>query len=96
MILDKSIKKEVDRDDIKIYSIPILETALENLGKPMVANIVALGAVYELTKIVSKESLEKAVLNRVPRGTEELNKKALEEGFRLILEHKDDTYGEVC
>lgn len=96
LILDKSIKKEINRDDIKIYSVPILETASENLKKPMVANIVALGAIYELTKIVSKESLEKAVLDRVPKGTEELNKKALEEGFRLIAEHKDDIHGEVC
>ena len=96
LILDSSITKHPDRDDIKIYSVPILETALNNLNKPMVANIVALGSIYELTKIVSKESLEKAVLNRVPQGTEELNKKALEEGFRLILEHKDETYGEVC
>ena len=62
----------------------------------MVANIVALGTIYEITKIVSKESLEKAVLDRVPRGTEELNKKALEEGFKLILEHRDGSYGEVC
>lgn len=96
LILDKSINKPIDRDDIKTYSIPILETASKVLGKPMVANIVALGTIFELTKIVSKESLEKSVLNRVPRGTEELNKKALDEGFRLILEHKDETYGEVC
>ena len=96
LILDKSINKKINRDDIKIYSVPILETASEDLKKPMVANIVALGAIYELTKIVSKESLEKAVLDRVPKGTEELNKKALEKGFRLIVEHKDDLNGEVC
>ncbi|NMA87111.1 MAG: 2-oxoacid:ferredoxin oxidoreductase subunit gamma [Tissierellia bacterium] len=96
LILDKSIQVSVKRNDIKIYSIPILETATENLKKPMVANIVALGTIYELTKIVSKESLEKAVLDRVPRGTEELNKKALEAGFKLVLEHGDGIYGEAC
>ena len=96
LILDKSIKSEIEREDIKVYAIPILETAEENLRKPMVANIVALGTIYEITKIVSKESLEKAVLYRVPRGTEELNKKALEEGFKLILGHRDGSYGEVC
>ncbi|NMB08001.1 MAG: 2-oxoacid:ferredoxin oxidoreductase subunit gamma [Tissierellia bacterium] len=96
LILDKSIKSPVTRDDIEIHYVPILETASEDLGKPMVANIVALGTIYEITKIVSKESLEKAVLDRVPRGTEELNKKALEEGFKLILEHRDGSYGEVC
>ena len=59
----------------------------------MVANIVALGCIYELTKVVNQESLEKAVLNRVPKGTEKLNKSALEEGFKLIKEHKEECYG---
>ncbi|MCF6459730.1 2-oxoacid:acceptor oxidoreductase family protein [Clostridium sp. Cult3] len=96
LILDDTVENRPDRDDIKIYSIPILETASKDLGKPMVANIVALGSIYELTKIVKRESLEKAVLNRVPRGTEELNKMALGEGFKLILNHKESSYGEVC
>ncbi len=47
----------------------------------MVANIIALGTICELTKIVDRVSLEKAVLSRVPQGTEELNKNALKEGI---------------
>lgn len=89
LIADSSITNLNKRDDIKVYSVPILKTASEDLKKPMVANIVALGAINELTKLVSKESLEEAVLNRVPRGTEELNKTALEEGFKLIQNHDD-------
>lgn len=96
LILDESVTEKPNREDIKIFSIPILDTAVNQLGKPMVANIVALGSIYELTKVVSKESLEKAVLSRVPRGTEELNKRALSEGFKLIENHKDSVYGEVC
>ena len=42
------------------------------------------GKVYELTGVVSAESLEKAVLNRVPKGTEDKNRKALEIGMSLI------------
>ena len=49
----------------------------------MVTNIVALGVVVAITSIVSRESLEKAVLSRVPKGTEELNKKALLAGFEI-------------
>ena len=51
---------------------------LGTCGKSLFANIVALGAVNELTHCVSEEALEKAVLNRVPKGTEEANKKANE------------------
>ena len=49
----------------------------------MVANIVALGTINEITGLVSPEALEKAVLNRVPKGTEELNRKALETGREI-------------
>ena len=96
LILDSSVTKLPDRDDIKIYSIPILKTASNGLKKSMVANIIALGSIYELTKIVNRVSLEKAVLNRVPRGTEELNKKALKKGFELITNYRSKPYGEVC
>lgn len=89
LIIDSSIEAPTCRDDIKIYSIPILDTAHNKLKKSMVANIVALGAICELTKVVSKESLKKAVLNRVPKGTEELNQKALEEGFNLTNSCKE-------
>lgn len=96
LILDSNINRAPESDEFKVYKAPILDVAEEKLKKPMVANIIALGTIYQLTKIVSKESLEKAVLARVPKGTEELNKKALEEGFNLISKIKEDSYGEVC
>lgn len=96
LILDTTVNKAPERKDIKVYKIPILDTASKKLGKAMVANIIALGSIQRLTNLVSKEALAKAVLNRVPRGTEELNKKALEEGFNLINNQKDRLYGEVC
>ena len=37
----------------------------------------------KLTDIVSEESLVKAVLNRVPKGTEEKNKQALQVGMSI-------------
>ena len=46
----------------------------------MAANIVALGALAQLTGAVSLESLEAAVLARVPKGTEDLNRRALAAG----------------
>jgi len=68
----------------KLYSAPILKTASKKVGKSIVANIVALGMIVEATNVVSKEAILKAVLNRVPKGTEELNKLALESGYALV------------
>ena len=59
---------------------PITRLAKESVGKEFVANIVALGLLQELTRVVTVDALEKAVLARVPKGTEELNLKALRVG----------------
>ena len=66
----------------KAIRIPFTEIARKELGKEMVANIVALAALATLTRVVSLKSLEAAVLQRVPKGTEELNKKALQLGAK--------------
>jgi len=67
----------------RAVALPFTTTARDKLKKVMVANVVALGAVAELTGVVSKKGLEKALLERVPPGTEELNKKALAMGAKL-------------
>jgi 2-oxoglutarate ferredoxin oxidoreductase subunit gamma len=67
-------------EKFKSVKAPITRLARETVGKEFVTNIVALGLLRELTGVVSLESLEKAVLARVPKGTEDLNKKALEVG----------------
>lgn len=87
-ILDTSIEnKSKMNNDLNTYIVSIIDTAREKIGKAMVSNIVALGAICELTKVVSKRSLIEAVMIRVPRGTEELNKRALLEGFNLITSY---------
>jgi 2-oxoglutarate ferredoxin oxidoreductase subunit gamma len=65
------------------YGFPFMQAAREEIGSVMVANVIALGAIAELTDIVSRESLKKIVLHRAPRGTEEKNQKALELGFTM-------------
>ncbi|WP_053957304.1 2-oxoacid:acceptor oxidoreductase family protein [Inediibacterium massiliense] len=84
VLVDSSVEVSSDIVSKEVIRIPILQTASEALKKPMVANIIAIGAINGIMNIASKESLEAAVLNRVPKGTEDLNKKALEEGYKLI------------
>lgn len=84
MITDSLFVSEVPEFGGKVYELPITHSAREGLGKILFANIVALGALVKLTGVVSAESLEKAVLNRVPKGTEDKNRKALQIGMDLI------------
>jgi 2-oxoglutarate ferredoxin oxidoreductase subunit gamma len=65
-------------------AIPFTSIAREKLKKEIVANIVALGALVSLSGIVSLHGLEAAVMARVPAGTEDLNRKALEAGIEAV------------
>ncbi len=67
----------------KFYGFPFMRLAKEEIGHVMVANVIALGAIAELSGIVTHESLRKVVLGRAPRGTEEKNQKALELGLSI-------------
>jgi 2-oxoglutarate ferredoxin oxidoreductase subunit gamma len=53
----------------------------EELGRRLVLNIVMVGFVAGATGLLSSESVEKAVLGSVPKGTEGLNLRALHRGF---------------
>jgi len=61
--------------------VPITTLAREVTGREIVANVVGLGLLAGLTGIVSREALEAAVRDRAPRGTTDVNLKALAAGF---------------
>jgi 2-oxoglutarate ferredoxin oxidoreductase subunit gamma len=55
-----------------------------------VANIIALGALTQLTPVVSPRAVESAVLARVPKGTEKLNRDALKAGMAAARRAKKE------
>lgn len=71
-----------------IYPIPITQLAIDKIKLKVTANVVALGIICSLTGIVSYNALERALLNRIPKGTEAINKKALSLG--KSIEFKDN------
>jgi 2-oxoglutarate ferredoxin oxidoreductase subunit gamma len=72
----------------KAVSLAITQLALEATGRRITASITALGVIAELTGVVSHQALEAAVLARAPRGTQEVNRQALEAGFRAAEEFR--------
>ncbi|MDD2462971.1 MAG: 2-oxoacid:acceptor oxidoreductase family protein [Desulfobulbus sp.] len=79
LVVDSSLVEQYPTN--RVIAIPFTQIAKEELGKEMVGNMVALGAVGLLSGQVISKSLEKALLARVPVGTEELNKTALYRGM---------------
>lgn len=90
LIIDTGLVTEVPAKDY--YGLPFTRLAREEAGHIMVANVIALGAIGAITGIVERAQLEKVVLSKAPRGTEEKNRKAVEIGFRegekLLKERK--------
>ncbi|KKM11728.1 2-oxoglutarate ferredoxin oxidoreductase subunit gamma [Clostridiales bacterium PH28_bin88] len=83
LLADATHVHDIPAGSTRVYSLPITRVAREELGKEMVANIVALGALAQLTGVVSRESLVSAILARVPKGTENLNERAFQAGWSL-------------
>lgn len=88
IITDSSLVRNEPVGDFKVYSYPITQIAEEKIGRKIVANIIALGAIERLSQIVSPESIINAIRARVPKGTEETNIAAFKYGQELINNHR--------
>jgi 2-oxoglutarate ferredoxin oxidoreductase subunit gamma len=83
LIIDSSAIKEIPHGDYRIYEAPISDLAIKEVGKVVVTNIVALGILTRIAGVVPEEAVRKAILARVPKGTEEINNKAFDTGLRV-------------
>lgn len=84
MIVEDEIKDFVEEHKIKLYRARATKTATDDVGLRVVANIVMVGAIVKVTEIVSVDAAKEAILDSVPKGTENKNIQAFEAGFALI------------
>jgi 2-oxoglutarate ferredoxin oxidoreductase subunit gamma len=68
--------------------VPMYDTVMSEIGKPIVFNICMLGTLVGLTDIVSPKSVMQVVKTRIPEGFLELNQKAFDIGLKLGKAHK--------
>ncbi len=93
----KDLKEEgiVIFDNFYVRSCPaknclglsLSQTTRQRFGREIFTNIVLLGAISEITKVVTLESLKKALQHRVPPATIESNLQALELGVEIAKTH---------
>ena len=88
LIVDKKVKNLPSQGGYKTYVLPIRETA-DSIRGEIVTNMVTLGALVAITKIVSQEALRQAIAARIPKGTEKINMQALSAGMQIAE-------GEAC
>jgi 2-oxoglutarate ferredoxin oxidoreductase subunit gamma len=86
LIIDPlTVVKEVPRSDVRVVKVPTAEIALR-VGNKKFQNMVALGALYQLTQVISRESLEKAIEETVPPKTLSQNIEAFRKGSEYVRE----------
>lgn len=83
LVLDEELVPEVP-DFPHVVRVPITKLAIEEVGRPLFANIVALGALVRLTGLVSFDTIKSSVAHRVPPHTVEQNMKALQVGWDAV------------
>ena len=91
LVVDSNLVPQVEYP--RVVKIPFTQIAKEKCGREQMANIVALGALSRLIPaipsgagVISPDSMEAAVMARIPKGTERLNKLAFEEGIKAAEE----------
>jgi 2-oxoglutarate ferredoxin oxidoreductase subunit gamma len=76
----------VDQDLVRVDGVrarPFTITA-EKVGHKIVANIVMVGYIGALIDLIPHDVLEETVLENIPKGTEDLNRKAVRAGRDLF------------
>lgn len=81
LIVDATLVRQIPIT--RAIALPFTEVARKETGSELGANMVALGAIVSLSRIISKENLEKTLSARVPEATVEMNMKAFRSGVKM-------------
>jgi 2-oxoglutarate ferredoxin oxidoreductase subunit gamma len=63
--------------------IPMYDTVMSEIGKPIVFNVCMLGTLVGLTDVVKPESVMQVIKTRIPESFIDMNQKAFDLGFQL-------------
>ena len=80
-----SIGKKVDAKHI---ALPMYDTVMEKIGKPIVFNICVLGALIGVSGLIKPASILKVLETTIPKDFMEMNKKALNLGLEMGKKEK--------
>jgi 2-oxoglutarate ferredoxin oxidoreductase subunit gamma len=83
LLADSRFVKTTRKVDARQIELPMYETVMAEIGKPIVFNICVLGALIGLADLVRPESALKAIRDRVPADYVEMNTRAFQLGFEL-------------
>ena len=83
LIMDPRFVQPQLKVDAIQRQLPMYQSVMDRIGKPIVFNICMLGAVVGMTQLVRPESVMNVLEQRIPSGFLEMNRQALELGLEL-------------
>jgi 2-oxoglutarate ferredoxin oxidoreductase subunit gamma len=83
VVIDERLVADPPKGPFRVLSLPITQTAIK-LGNPRVANIVALGVLVGEGQLCSRQIMESAIRDIVPKKFTDLNLSAFQEGLKLV------------
>ncbi len=84
LFADKDLVR-VDSNDIRTISIPATDVAFKKWNNKIIGNIIMIGCIAGVTKIITEKSLEESVLKYVPEKYANNNILALKQGFSFAI-----------
>lgn len=86
LLTDSRFVTTTRKVDAKQIELPMYETVMKEIGKPVVFNICMLGTLVSITEIIRPRSVMAAVAASVPKDFIELNNRAFDLGMELGAE----------
>ncbi len=83
LITDTRYVKTQKKADAVQRELPMHQTVMEKIGKPIVFNIFMLGVVISMTQLLKPESIIKVLETRIPSGFLAMNRQALNHGMAM-------------
>jgi 2-oxoglutarate ferredoxin oxidoreductase subunit gamma len=83
LILEEDLVDPGSNCPVKPYRVKATDIAYKKFGRKIMANMVMLGFITPILRVISRESMEKAVQQNAPAGTEKANIDSFSEGFKL-------------
>ncbi|MBG0778430.1 MAG: 2-oxoacid:acceptor oxidoreductase family protein [Desulfotignum balticum] len=83
LLVDSKFVSIENKVDAKHLALPMYDTVMKKIGKPIVFNICMLGALLGATRLVRGESILKVLETTIPKDFMEMNKTALDLGIHM-------------
>lgn len=83
LITDTRFVRTQRKVDAIQRELPMHQTVMDHIGKPIVFNICMLGTVIGLTNLVQPDSVMRVLESRIPRSFLDMNRNALQLGIEL-------------